>query len=104
MDETADWLDETSSEPESIPEPEPEVVEPAPEESEVVPTPPLAESEPSASLDTDSEKRIDDLLKEVLQGSTLLVIRQSVGLTAVDTDDPERPAVTQDRQQVTRPD
>ena len=62
VDETADWLDEASSEPE--PSPEPEAVEAAPEESEVVPTPPLVDSEPSARLDTDSEKRIDDLLKE----------------------------------------
>ena len=49
--EAVDVFDEPSSEP-------------APFASEVVSTPPLVDSEPSARLDTDSEKRIDDLLKE----------------------------------------
>ena len=62
VDEAADRLDEVIAEPE--PTLEPEFVEPTPAETEVVPTPPLADSEPSASLDTDSERRIDDLLKE----------------------------------------
>lgn len=59
-DETANWLDESSDEPVTAPEefvPAPIVVEPEP-------TPGLLDSEPSASLDSDSEKRVDDLLKE----------------------------------------
>lgn len=59
-DETADWLDESSDDPGAAPEefvPAPIVVEPEP-------TPGPLDSEPSASLDSDSEKRIDDLLKE----------------------------------------
>ena len=58
--EPADRLDESSNEPAAAPEefvPAPIVVEPEP-------TPGPLDSEPSASLDTDSEKRIDDLLKE----------------------------------------
>lgn len=59
-DETANWLDESSDEPATAPEefvPAPIVVEPEP-------TSGLLDSEPSASLDSDSEKRVDDLLKE----------------------------------------
>jgi tetratricopeptide (TPR) repeat protein len=58
--ETADWLDEASTKP------EPALVEtePASPAVDVEPAPAMVGSEPAASLDTDSEKRIDDLLKE----------------------------------------
>ena len=59
-DETADWLNESSDEPAAAPEefvPAPIVVEPEP-------TPGPLDFEPSASLDSDSEKRVDDLLQE----------------------------------------
>lgn len=55
-EESAAWLDDSSTEPADT--------EPASATFDVEPASESVDSEPAASLDTDSEKRIDDLLKE----------------------------------------